>query len=302
MQARVTVRTMVADDLADVSAIANEAFGVVVEQLSGHAVGQPFFPPLMLPTRLNADPEGCLVAEDEAGVVIGALITATRGSLAWFGPLAVATAAQGRGVGQTLVGACVERWRARGVRLMGLETFGHSDQHVYLYSKLGFRASWTAVSLKRALTPVESPDESLAGQQVEIDAAPRNLDYLYPGLDLAAEARAATAGLGATLATGDGGFAILHTEPTFMQGRKGFLPFVAAPDQVSFGRLISAAERLSIARGLTSLEVNVPGGAWNALDALTARSYRTGWTMLRMKQGERPDYDRANIFYCDNWK
>ena len=37
------------------------------------------------------------------------------------------------------------------------------------------------------------------------------------------------------------------------------------------------------------------------MDALTARGYRAGGAMIRMKCGENPDYDRTGTYYCDNW-
>jgi hypothetical protein len=37
------------------------------------------------------------------------------------------------------------------------------------------------------------------------------------------------------------------------------------------------------------------------MDALTARGYRAGGAMVRMKRGENTDYDRTATYYCDNW-
>ena len=37
------------------------------------------------------------------------------------------------------------------------------------------------------------------------------------------------------------------------------------------------------------------------MEALTARGYRAGGAMIRMKRGEHPDYDRTGTYYCDNW-
>jgi len=37
------------------------------------------------------------------------------------------------------------------------------------------------------------------------------------------------------------------------------------------------------------------------MDALTARGYRAGGAMIRMKRGEHTDYDRTETYYCDNW-
>lgn len=300
MSTSATVRPMVVDDLAAVAAVTDSAFAALFERQSGKPVPLPLFPPLLFSTRFATDPSGCFVAAEDggSGPIVGALFSVARGSLGWFGPLAVAPAAQGRGVGQDLAGACLEAWRARDVRLMGLETFGDSAFHVHLYSKLGFRAAWTGIRFQRAILPTPTSTPAPAG--VESGGAPPSLDFLYEGLDLSAEAAVTAAfATGVTLAS-EGGFAILHTQPTFADPDTGFLPFVAAPTRASFDRLLDAAERVCAEQGLKALAVRVPGSNFGAVDALMSRGYRAGGVMVRMKQGERLEYDRGTL-YCDNW-
>ena len=103
--------------------------------------------------RFAADPDGCFVAvrEQEPGQVTGALISVARGTLGWFGPLAVHPDAQRSGAGGKLVAACLDSWRRRGVRLMGLETYRDSPFHARFYQKMGFRPSCTGIGFRAQL-------------------------------------------------------------------------------------------------------------------------------------------------------
>lgn len=300
------VRLMTRADLAAVATMTNLAFGT----LRGDPDSQRF-PGLLFETRLAADPAGCFVAvaPDDPARITGALLSVARGGLGWFGPLAVHPGTQRGGVGRELTAACLESWRRRSVRLMGLETFGDSPFHVHLYSAMGFRPAWTGVSFSRPLGETAMPagvqvtgtpgggraPAALGGVQV-----PR-LSYLYPGLDVSGEAAATlSCGAGVVLTTGDG-VALCHLGQTFQGPQTGYVPFLAARSSGSFDLLMAAAEHLSRAAGHTALLTRTSGSSWATMDALTARGYRTGGAMIRMKRGENLDYDRTATYYCDNW-
>jgi predicted N-acetyltransferase YhbS len=295
---------MTAGDLDAVAAVTNRAFGT----LRGDPDSQRF-PELLFQTRLAADPEGCFVSvsPEDPGQLTGALFSVARGGLGWFGPLAVLPGVQRGGLGQELTTACLDSWRARGVRLMGLETFGDSPFHIYLYSKLGFRPAWTGVSFSRPLDetapttmPADVGVDGLAGD-VQGGAFLLDLSYLYPGLDVSGEVAATlTSGAGVVLTTGDG-VALCHLRQTFQGPRTGYLPFLAARSRASFDALLAAAEHVSREAGCTSFFTRTSGSAWATMDALADRGYRAGGAMVRMKRGENPDYDRTGTYYCDNW-
>jgi predicted N-acetyltransferase YhbS len=306
---------MATTDLAEVAAVTNTAFGT----LRGEPDSQRF-PPLLFETRLAADPAGCLVAvaPGDPARITGALFSVARGGLGWFGPLAVLPGAQRDGVGRGLTAACIQAWRRRGVRLMGLETFGDSPFHIHLYSKLGFRPTWTGVSFSRPLGETAMPDgvqvgglpdgahASGARDGGQAMAMPDggqipDLSYLYPGLDVSGEAAATqSCGAGVVLTTRDG-VALCHLKQTFQPPRTGYLPFLAARSRESFEALMAAAEHLSREAGCTSVFTRTSGSSWATMDALVARGYRAGGAMVRMKRGEHTDYDRTETFYCDNW-
>lgn len=286
---------MTRDDLPAVDALTYRAFAGLVESLTGHAPAHRVFPESMFALRLASDPEGCFVAEID-GVPVGALFSVARGTLGWFGPVATAPEVQREGAGRALVAACLDSWKWRGVRLGGLETLGSSSHHVRLYSSFGFRPAWNGVVLVGDLP--ERP-EMPAGVRSGGDLPP--LDFVYPGMDVSREVGALEkTGAGFWLSTGDG-LAIALPESQFGGPDGGFLPFLAAPTRQSFDLLLRAAEHEFRRRGKRRLVVRAPASSWRTLDALTGRGYRLGESMVRMKLGDRLDYDRAPIYYCDNW-
>ncbi|MGH9291371.1 MAG: hypothetical protein ACRD0B_11705 [Acidimicrobiales bacterium] len=100
--ALVTLRAMEEGDLAAVAAVTNAAFA---ERFAIATDAEPIFRDALFECRLAADPEGCVVALDDLGEVTGALFSLARGSLGWFGPLAVRPGAQQAGTGAALVEA-----------------------------------------------------------------------------------------------------------------------------------------------------------------------------------------------------
>ena len=145
------VRAMTSGDLPGVSSVTNAAFGALHPPGAGRA--GPAIPALLFAVRFAADPGGCFVAvrEHEPGRVVGALISVARGTLGWFGPLAVHPDAQRSGAGGKLVAACMDSWRRRGVRLMGLGTYRDSPFHEHFYKKMGFRPSCTGIGFRAQL-------------------------------------------------------------------------------------------------------------------------------------------------------
>jgi ribosomal protein S18 acetylase RimI-like enzyme len=105
-----------------------------------------------------------LVAEDGAGQVVGSVTFATGGSPyseaepgeASFRMLVVDPAARGRGVGEALVRACIERATRAGARVLRLSTLPEMHAAHRLYERLGFTRTperdWTPVGGVRLRT------------------------------------------------------------------------------------------------------------------------------------------------------
>jgi GNAT superfamily N-acetyltransferase len=299
--AMLDVRKMRAADLEKVAELADNAFIEVIAQLSGRRLERPFFPPAGLALRLEADPAGCLVAT-HGGALVGALFSVARGTLAWFGPLAVSTGQQGKGVGQALVAECVARWAPRGVRLMGLETFANSAFHLHLYSKLGFRPAWVGFQARKLLDaeaggPAAEPAPPLQHPQLPLP----DLGYLYRGFDPAAEVRAVLNRKAGRVFATDRSLAIVLLADAFhVTADDAFIPLLVAPDRDAFLSLVAACEEAARGAGKKAIALRLPGSSWGAFQALVERGYHAGSAMLRMKAGENVDYDR-DAWYCDDW-
>ena len=292
------LRAMNSSDLPDVLAVTNAAFRTRESRQSGRAAGAgQMVPPRLFGTRFATDPGGCFVAVNRqgAGRVAGALISRARGTAGWLGPLAVHPDAQRSGIGGRLVTACIDSWRRRGVRLMGLETYRDSPSHRLFYEKLGFQPSCAGIGFRGRPARVGMP----AG--VEIDGRMPDISFLYPGLDVSAEAAAVKqCGTGHALTTGDG-IAILHLESTVQPPGAGFVPFLAAATRDSFDKLLGAAEYLSHRQGKTSLLTRTSSSSWTTIETLLGRGYQAEALTLRMKAGENTDYDHTTSYYLDNW-
>ena len=294
-QGNLEIRPMHEPDFAAVLDVTNLAFIDRDETMYGKKRTDPFFADLMAPYRLAADPEGCHVALLD-GKVVGANFSILRGTIGFFGPLAVRPDAQGGGVAQALVREFIRSAEERGGRLLGLETFANSPLHIHLYQKLGFRPSWVGITYRREVWQADLPAD------VEIDGAVPDLGYIYPGLDAASDARATRAmGAGITITCGDG-FAVCHLKNTLWADPKlAYVPLIIARDRKTFDTLLQAVDAVAGSAGKTWVTTQVPGSAWPTQEALLQHGFRPGGASLRMKRGEQTDYDGGVFFYCDDW-
>lgn len=282
-------------DLHAVLEITNSAFGDLIKRTTGRKPKGPIFGNHLGAYRLRLDPPGCHIAVSGEEVV-GANFSVLRGTLGWFGPLAVRPDAQGHGIAQRLVTACLRSAENRGVHLMGLETMANSPQHIHLYQKLGFRPSWTGVSYHGDSRGEELP------RDVEVNGSAPKLDYLYPGFDASKDASATrTANVGVTLKCGDG-FAVCHFVSTlWADSAIAYVPLVIARDRKTFDKLMRAVEAVAADHGKARVVTQVPGSSWVTQEALLERGYKPGGAALRMKRGTRADYDAGSLYYCDDW-
>ena len=109
---------------------------------------------------LVTEPTGCFLAEWN-GTRAGTATTIVYGAeLAWIGMVLVHPEFRRRGIGQGLLGHCIDFLRERGVRCMKLDAtpLGRT-----VYEGLGFRDEWTLKRWARPATPpqVTSRDASL---------------------------------------------------------------------------------------------------------------------------------------------
>lgn len=124
MSAPIEVRAMTADNLPAGATVTDTVFGAQFEQDVQPARDPAALPAAAFHLAFRRRPRRLLRGRGprRPRSTGRRAVPVARGTLGWFGPLAVAHAAQGRGVGLALVAACVGARRARGVRLMALES------------------------------------------------------------------------------------------------------------------------------------------------------------------------------------
>ena len=286
---------MLEADLETAHQILEAAFGGLIESNTGRRPAEPRFSSVLERYRLALDPAGCHVAEHN-GELIGVNFSVLRGTLGWFGPLAVRPDVQRQGVAQRLVAECLRSFDERRARLVGLETMAASAQHIHLYQKLGFRSSWIGVNYRGAVRANRMPGWA------RLDASTPRLDYVFPGFDATQDAVVTRRQkVGATVTVGDG-FAICHTTNTlFASPGVAYVPVLAARDRDTFEQLMQAVEALAGEAGRSEVVVQVPGSSWHTQQALLERGYQPGGAALRMKRGDDLDYDAGSFYYCDDW-
>lgn len=137
-----TVREARPSELAAAGALTADVYR------DAHLAEESYLPRLRDAEARHADPGAAqLVAVDEAGVLLGAVVYAEAGSgfadyavgqEAEIRMLATAAAARGRGVGEALVRACIERARERGRPAVVLSTKPIMTDAHRLYERIGF--------------------------------------------------------------------------------------------------------------------------------------------------------------------
>lgn len=249
---------------------------------------------------LEKDPAGCFVAE-EAGSVIGCIMSRTWGSVGWFGTYAVLPEYQGQAVGKRLLAASLDYLRQDGDRVIGLETMPESPYNLGLYLKLGFQVRHLTLFLSKSL---EQPPEGAVHlpRWSETDPATQERwlaelreasDRIHPGLDYSKEiVVTAQYDQGETVVLTEDGRAVGMAVVWLTSGRQGQEAAygntqVLALDPVHtdvdrFRALLTGAESMVRAHGLEEIIVPVNGRHTWALGQLLRWDYRVIRAMLRM--------------------
>ncbi len=310
-----TVRPLTVADAPTALDILNRAFHEENLLLTGRG-RMPFFGARLLDQRRAGDPAGTLVAERD-GRLVGVIGGARWGALAWFGPVGVDPAAQRGGVGRALVTAWIEVQRARGAKLLGLETYAQSGGHVRLYTAFGFRPLWLSAALShrvpdRAAMPAgvyRFSTLSEAERGAALAALREVTQDIVPGLDWSPEVTstlAAAAGDTLLLAPGDRviGGAVCQVD-TLIPGPTLFVSVAAVrpgPDaQAGFLRLLAGVEALARELGRSRAVARVGTRYEAAYHALRVAGFRDEGAMLRLKRGDDADYERPDVFLLDSW-
>jgi GNAT superfamily N-acetyltransferase len=307
------IREMALPDVFAAQELLQRAFGEAVRQRTGRLAGPPFGPRLAT-VRFQKEPPGAFIAL-RGGRVVGCVFSVRWGSLAYFGPIAVAPESQGLGIAQRLIEVVHQRWRRARVRLWGLECIGEAAQLVHLYTKMGyaplsvgvaFIADATAEALPRGFSIDRFGELPLDEREAALKHVKRIGSEAVPGLDPSVEVSAALENeIGDTLLVHDRkgivGFAVAHWTP-LLRADGLAVPIAAVSRRGgtrATGALLRGLRTLALERQLAHVWIRVAGRRVKAQEVLRREGFRADQSRLRMKRGR--DEERATQLLFDSW-
>jgi GNAT superfamily N-acetyltransferase len=271
----------------------------------------------LLRTRFRA-PHTAALAAFADGELAGCSLATRWGSVAYFGPLAVAPKRWGAGVGVRLVAATMDVLADWGADHEGLFTFAQSPHHHRLYQRFGFwprfltaimsrpvRGSATALGWRLSAAGPDDRPVLVAGCAAVTTA-------VLPGLDLSAEIGSVLdQELGDVVLVGEPhaprGFAICHTGAGTEAGSGvTYVKFAAvrpgAGAAQAFAALLDACHDLALTAGTDRLVLGVNTARHQAYRHLVGAGFRTATSGVTMHRPNEPGYDREDVYLLDDWR
>ena len=232
----------------------------------------------------------------------------------WMGPLAVASQYQGRGAGKSLVSHGVEWLRARGARVIGLETMPRTMDNIGFYSSLDFVPGPLTITLSLpsalgATKLVELSRMTAEQRDSAITQCADLLGALCPGYDFSRELRLThELGLGDTVLSYSGSelraYALCHSAP-LVEGRAReelrVLKLVARDDE-ALARIALDLATYGRKVGTRTVSVRLQGAYSAAYRLLVGQGAKVRWTDLRMTVNGYPEIAPASGVVLSNWE
>jgi GNAT superfamily N-acetyltransferase len=320
------IRPMTADDIPRVERLIDTQTAANPSETDTARSAQP--ESRLIKSRFQKEPAGCLVAEDPAQGLIGAVLSIAWGSVAWLGPLAVHREFSGKGAEQQLLQAVLDYWEPMGLSAQGLETSPASPADIELYASFGFRPQFLTATLvgdvdpagPRELIRQRSPSFELIRLSQLSDALEETMlancrrisERHFPGLDYGKELHSVKErNLGDTLLLAVGerlyGFAICHVaagseaaaESCYI---KALLIDPAIDDQETLLALIEACEGYARMHQLKTVRLGVNLACWEGYQAVAARGYRLRQLRLRMVRPIDDLLSDPSPFHFNDWR
>ena len=285
---------MTDDDIPDLNSLFSEAFTERYRKDGMVSVRVPGLNPQMWRYAIADAARGAILWRDSDGGLAAFNLVHASGTEGWMGPLAVASPYQGRGAGKTVVAHGVDWLKARGARVIGLETMPRTMDNIGFYSSLDFVPGHLTITLTLpsalgATKMVELSHLSAPERDGAIDQCADLLAALCPGYDFTRELRLTHEfGLGDTLLCYAGSelraFALCHSAP-LVEGRAReemrVLKLVARDDD-AFARLVVDLAAYARKIGARTMSIRVQGAHASAYRFLIAQGAKVRWTDLRM--------------------
>ncbi len=302
------------DDIPALNEVFSDAFTERYRRDGMVGVRVPFLNPAVWRYAIDDADGGAMLWRGPHGEIVAFNIAHQSGTEGWMGPLAVRPDMQSRGLGKEVVRAGVEWLRARGARVIGLETMPRTMDNIGFYSSLGFvpgRLTIT-VTIDAAAAP-EAP--VLVGRLTSADrasaiAACRVLaDAQIAGYDFTREIEITDElSLGDTVLLREraevSAFALCHTVP-LVEGRSReelrVLKMVLMRDD-QLEPLVGSLADFARRSGARRVAFRVQGEYTNVYQRLIAMGGRVRWTDLRMTVGGHAEPRARGGVVLSNWE
>lgn len=302
------------DDIPELNRLFSEAFTERYRKDGMVSVRVPGLNPQMWKYAIADAARGAVLWRGEGGEIAAFNLVHVSGIEGWMGPLAVASEYQGHGAGKMTVSTGVEWLKARGARVIGLETMPRTMDNIGFYSSLGFIPGPLTITLSLpsalgATRAVELNRMSAEQRDAAISQCSDLLSALCPGYDFTREVRLTDElGLGDTVLSYSGselrGFALCHSVP-LIEGRareEMRVLKLAARDEDAFAKLVVELAAYARKIGTRTMSIRVQGAYPAAYRCLVSQGAKVRWTDLRMTAFGYPEALPTNGVVLSNWE
>jgi predicted N-acetyltransferase YhbS len=302
------------EDITELNAVFSEAFTDRYRRDGLLGVRVPPLNPAIWRYAVQDAGEGALVWRNTRGEIVAFNMVHLSGTEGWMGPLAVRPDWQGNGVGKVVVRTGIEWLKARGARVIGLETMPRTVDNIGFYSTLGFVPGHLTLTVWLPAALADEPVVMLS----QLDSAHREraLDRCrdltkeqLPGYDFAREIELTAAlGLGDTLLLVEGdelrGFALFHSVPLVEgRGREELrvLKLVLRHEN-DVEAMVRALAVAALHDGTKSVAVRVQTAYRDSYRRLLRIGARVRWSDLRMTIPEYSEVRATSGVVFSNWE
>ena len=307
---RVSVR-----EIPSLNAVFSEAFTERYRKDGMVGVRVPHLNPAIWKFAITDAEEGAMIWRNARDGIAAFNMVHHSGIEGWMGPLAVHPDFQGQGLGKMIVSSGVEWLKARGAKVIGLETMPRTMDNVGFYSSLGFDPGHLTltVTLEAARSGIQSTLMSSLGAHERVLAlrqCRQLLEQIVPGYDFTREmVLTGQHELGDTVFVRKGNeivsFAVCHSAP-LVEGRATeemrVLKMVAR-GEAEFDQLVTQLCAYARTKGGRRVAIRVQGQYTNVYRRLMARGARVRWTDLRMSVHDHPESQPASGgIVLSNWE
>ncbi|MFP4546060.1 MAG: GNAT family N-acetyltransferase [Methanomassiliicoccales archaeon] len=311
----VEIRPMRTSDIGEIRRVGQEAWSDMISRDFGRNIKYPVRPRKIIEAYMWKEPDGCLVAEDEEGI-IGAAFSHVWGQVGWVGPIEVQPGYQNKGVGKDILRACEDHIYGRGCTVIGLETMPHILKNLHFYLSCEYVPSRITMICEKPLRVSEKVPVRNGVREVgegELEALlPRVRSMsrqVNPLLDYSIEFKAVFAkGLGQVFVLErEGkmeGAAILHSFNRSGDCNFSSIKILLVDERVKdpvhdFLSLLRASEERSIELGKRRMYVRFSAQSKRLYNHLMGSGYRLAGSNLRViKDG---DYGEGQEFHISSW-